>query len=64
MFFLVLTDINDKEKKRIFSGFHISLFGFFISSLRLFRLSLAILQLFIDKNISAVDILLINYSEL
>lgn len=56
-----------KKKKRIFSGFQISSFGFFISSLRLFRvgnLSLAVLQLFIDRNILTVDILLINYSEL
>lgn len=67
MLFLVLTDINDKEKKKNFLGFSYQFIWFLylvITSLQVGNLSLAVLQLFIDRNISTVDILLINYSEL
>lgn len=55
-----------KKKKKNFLGFSNQFIWFLylvITSLQVGNLSLAVLQLFIDRNILTVDILLINYSE-
>ena len=49
-----------KEKKKNFLGFSYSFIWFLhlvITSLQVGKLSLAVLQLFIDKNISTVEII-------